>query len=90
LQSHVSHLRQVLGSRDAIVPHPPGYLLDPACVDTDVAAAERLIRDGAPVADRAHARQLREALALWRGRSLSDVAGLSWRSGRGAGTRPLR
>src|SRR6266581_5612518 len=32
LQRHVSHLRQVLGSRDAIVARPPGYLLDPGQV----------------------------------------------------------
>jgi len=78
LQSHVSQLRQVLGRRDAIVARSPGYLLDPDRVDTDVAAAERLIRQGVQVADATHARQLREALALWRGQSLSDVAGLPW------------
>jgi DNA-binding SARP family transcriptional activator len=78
LQSHVSHLRQVLGSRDAIVARPPGYLLDPHRVDTDVAAAERLIRQGAKAADRPREQQLREALALWRGRALSDIDGLPW------------
>jgi DNA-binding SARP family transcriptional activator len=80
-QRHVSHLRQVLGSRDAIVARPPGYLLNPGRTDTDVAVAERLIREGAQVADRAHERQLRDALALWRGRPLSDVAGLPWLEG---------
>jgi len=78
LQSHVSHLRQVLGSRDAIVARPPGYRLDPGRVDTDAAAAERLIRPGAQAAGRAREKQLRDALALWRGRSLSDVDGLPW------------
>ena len=78
LQSHVSHLRQVLGSRDAIVARPPGYLLDPSRVDTDVAAAERLIRQGVKAAYRAREQQLRDALALWRGRPLSDVDGLPW------------
>jgi DNA-binding SARP family transcriptional activator/tetratricopeptide (TPR) repeat protein len=78
LQSHVSHLRQVLGSRDAIVARPPGYLLDPHRVDTDVAAAERLIRQGVKAADRPREQQLREALALWRGRPLSDIDGLPW------------
>ncbi len=78
LQSHVSHLRQVLGSRDAIVARPPGYLLDPGRVDTDVAAAERLIRQGVQAADRAREQQLRDALALWRGQPLSDVDGLPW------------
>ena len=78
LQRHISHLRQVLGSRDAIVARPPGYLLDPGRVDTDVAAAERLVRQGVKPACHARAQQLRDALALWRGRPLSDVAGLPW------------
>ena len=78
LQRHVSHLRGVLGSPAAIVARPPGYLLDPAVVDTDVAVAERLIRDGATIADRAHERQLDEALALWRGPALADLDGMPW------------
>lgn len=78
VQRHVSYLRQVLGSRDAVVARPPGYLLNTAVADTDVVAAERLIRQGAQVADLAHAQQLREALALWRGQPLADVAGLPW------------
>jgi len=78
LQRHVSHLRQVLGSRDAIVARPPGYLLDPSRVDTDVATAERLIRQGVKAAYHAREQQLRGALALWRGQPLSDVAGLPW------------
>src|SRR5262249_40694646 len=47
LQRHVSHLRQAMGSRDGIVARSPGYLLDPDHVDTDVAVADRLIRQGA-------------------------------------------
>ncbi len=78
LQRHVSHLRQVLGSRDAITARPPGYFLDPGRVDTDVAAAERLIRQGVQAADRAREQQLRDALALWRGRPLSGVDDLPW------------
>lgn len=82
LQRHVSHLRDVLGNRAAIVGRPPGYLLDPAQVETDVAVAERLIRSGSPAASRAagvaRVEQMREALALWRGPALSDVDGLPW------------
>src|SRR5262252_1105199 len=40
LQSHVSHLRQVLGSRSAIVARPPGYVLDLDGGATDVELAE--------------------------------------------------
>ncbi|MEV0134472.1 BTAD domain-containing putative transcriptional regulator [Dactylosporangium sp. NPDC050688] len=84
LQSHVSHLRGVLGRRDAIVARPPGYALDGT--ETDVQLAERLIRDartaGGGPAGAAGARQaagaLRAALALWRGQPLADVAELPW------------
>jgi DNA-binding SARP family transcriptional activator/Tfp pilus assembly protein PilF len=79
VQSHVSYLRQVLGSKTAVLARPPGYVLDLGADGTDVEAAESLVRQGARSADRADgARQLRAALALWRGRPLVDVAGLAW------------
>ena len=79
LQSHVSYLRTVLGSKAAIVARPPGYLLDLGDDGTDVRLAERLLRQGIRSADPAHgARDLRAALALWRGRPLADVGGLAW------------
>lgn len=79
LQSHVSHLRGVLGRKGAILARPPGYLLDLGAEGTDVQRAERLLRQGRQSADPVRgARDLREALALWRGRPLADVAGLAW------------
>jgi len=78
LQSHVSYLRTVLG-KPAIVARAPGYLLDLGDDGTDVLLAERLHRQGAQSADPARAAaDLREALALWRGRPLADLAGLAW------------
>ncbi|GAA4250208.1 BTAD domain-containing putative transcriptional regulator [Dactylosporangium darangshiense] len=79
LQRHVSHLRQVLGDRDAIRARPPGYVLDLGGADpTDAAQAERLIAEAERAADPAgRAGLLRAALALWRGRSLDDLAGLA-------------
>ena len=78
LQSHVSYLRTVLG-KAAIVARPPGYLLDLGDDGTDVLLAERLLRQGVQSADPARAvADLREALALWRGRPLADLAGLAW------------
>ena len=78
LQSHVSYLRTVLG-KAAIVARPPGYLLDLGDDGTDVLLAERLLRQGAQSADPGRAAaDLREALALWRGRPLADLAGLAW------------
>ncbi len=79
LQSHVSHLRGVLGSKAAIVARPPGYVLDLGGEGTDVRVAERLLRQGARSADRVRGvAQLKAALALWRGRPLADVAGVAW------------
>ena len=78
LQSHVSYLRTVLG-KAAIVARAPGYLLDLGDDGTDVLLAERLLSQGAQSADPARAAaDLREALALWRGRPLADLAGLAW------------
>ncbi|MEU8660593.1 AfsR/SARP family transcriptional regulator, partial [Actinoplanes philippinensis] len=79
LQQHVSQLRQLLGDRGAIVARSPGYLLPVDAADTDVAAAERLIRAAGASTDPAErAGLLRSALALWRGASLADVATLPW------------
>jgi DNA-binding SARP family transcriptional activator len=79
LQHHVSHLRAVLGGKAAILSRPPGYLLDLGEYGTDVQLAERLLRQGTQSADpRQGAQELRQALALWRGRPLADVAGLAW------------
>jgi DNA-binding SARP family transcriptional activator len=78
LQSHVSHLRRVLGSRDAILARPPGYLLALGDQATDVSVAEHLIAESPRLTDpAARADQLRTALALWRGRPLVDVAGIA-------------
>ena len=79
LQSHVSHLRGVLGSKAAILARSPGYLLDLGGNGTDVRLAERLLRQGTQAADPSEgAAELRQALALWRGQPLADVAGLAW------------
>jgi DNA-binding SARP family transcriptional activator/Tfp pilus assembly protein PilF len=78
LQRHVSYLRQVLGGRDTIVARPPGYALALDDDSTDVAVAERLIRKGTAAGGHAErVEHLRAALALWRGRSLADIEGLT-------------
>jgi DNA-binding SARP family transcriptional activator len=79
LQSHVSYLRNVMGSKTAIRAWPPGYVLDLGDDGTDVQLAERLLRQGRQSADPVRgARHLQAALALWRGRPLADLAGLPW------------
>jgi predicted ATPase/DNA-binding SARP family transcriptional activator len=79
VQGYVLRLRRALGP-GAIVTRAPGYLLElpPSAVDAvrfEELAAEgrRLLDDGD--AETAAAR-LAEALALWRGRALADVAGV--------------
>ena len=75
---HVSRLRRALGEPDAVVTTPGGYQLRvlPDELDADrfeqlAAEGRRALADGEP--DRA-AQVLREALSLWRGPALADVA----------------
>ncbi|SDJ23046.1 DNA-binding transcriptional activator of the SARP family [Lentzea albidocapillata subsp. violacea] len=74
VQTHVSALRGLLGDRAAIEVRSPGYALEAA---TDVREARRLIESGLLAPDPAtSAARLREALTLWRDRSLADVTEL--------------
>ena len=63
LQVHVHTLRSALGA-DRIVTRAPGYLLRVEDGELDAERFEQLVHDGKPV----------EALALWRGPALADVA----------------
>ena len=63
LQVHVHALRKSLGA-DRIVTHPPGYLVHVEPDELDVARFDRLVDEG----------RFAEALALWRGPALADVA----------------
>jgi DNA-binding SARP family transcriptional activator len=79
LQSQISHLRGLLGSPASIRACPPGYLLDAAAVGTDVAVAERLVREGSEAADaELGATLLSEAVSLWRGAALADLPESNW------------
>jgi DNA-binding SARP family transcriptional activator len=79
VQSHVSYLRRVLGSRSAIRARPPGYVLDLGDTATDAQAADRMIEQAMGHDDPTErAAALRPALRLWRGRALADVSGLRW------------
>jgi predicted ATPase/DNA-binding SARP family transcriptional activator len=78
LQSLVSRLRQALPVASAVRSVPGGYCLDLPPEAVDVLRFERLAREGqralrgGEVGAAAH--QLREALRLWRGEPLADVA----------------
>src|SRR4051794_25293332 len=70
---YVSRLRAQLGP-DRLTTRAPGYVLrvDPA--ELDATRFERLVADARGAAPEAAARTLREALALWRGDALADLA----------------
>jgi DNA-binding SARP family transcriptional activator len=65
VQLYVSHLRRALEKEDVIATHGRGYELRLARHDVDVGRFERLLAQGAA----------RQALRLWRGSPLADVAG---------------
>jgi DNA-binding SARP family transcriptional activator len=78
VQRQISDLRRALGAADAIETRPPGYVLHLRDDAFDLARFERLTA----MAERARAREdveaaaglLREALDLWRGPPLADLA----------------
>jgi DNA-binding SARP family transcriptional activator len=84
LQGYVSHLRKTLepearrGEHKVLVSRPPGYVLQIRPDQFDADRFERLASDGRRLLDEADpssaAKRLREALALWRGPPLDDLA----------------
>ena len=74
LQYHVSRLRKLLASGGAIVTKEPGYLIRVEPNELDLLRFERLVEEGQRSPPEVAARLLREALALWRGPALADVA----------------
>jgi len=76
LHAYVSHLRQAVGP-ERLAGRPPGYVLRVAPDELDAARFERLLAQGRRrlAFDPAGAAAvLREALRLWRGAPLSDLA----------------
>jgi DNA-binding SARP family transcriptional activator len=73
IQNCVSRLRRVLGP-ETIETRPPGYVLraDPKTIDA--VQFERALASSAVLEPLERATALREALALWRGPALSDLA----------------
>ena len=75
LQVRVSHLRKALGAAGrVIVTRPPGYSIEVARGELDVHRFEELVETAAAAEPADAAVVLREALALWRGPPLADVA----------------
>ncbi|MGZ8566779.1 MAG: nSTAND1 domain-containing NTPase, partial [Actinomycetota bacterium] len=76
IQTYISHLRKALG-RDRIQSHAPGYRLrlDPSELDaTRFAALMRDAKKALPVDPNIAVRTLDDAMALWRGPALADLA----------------
>ena len=77
LQGYVSHLRKALGEQ-VIQTRPPGYGIRVGPGELDLHRFEAAVDRGREQLDagklEAAARTLRDALALWRGKSLADFA----------------
>ena len=73
LQNTVSQLRKVIGA-ESLVTRPPGYVLvaDPDALD--LTRFERLVASAQQLEAAERADLLREALALWRGDPLAELA----------------
>ena len=75
LQVRVSQLRKALGQGGAhLLTRAPGYVLSLDRDQLDLQHFERLVREAAASEPPAAAEKLREALALWRGPPLADLA----------------
>ena len=73
LQNHLGRLRREFGDR--LVRQPPGYLLRVADGERDLDRFQRLVDDARGAEPAVAAQRLAEALALWRGPPLADLAG---------------
>jgi DNA-binding SARP family transcriptional activator len=73
LQNYVSRLRKALGA-EALISRPPGYLLRAEPDRIDLRRAERLVEQARQTDGDERADKLRQALALWRGPALADLA----------------
>jgi DNA-binding SARP family transcriptional activator len=73
LQNSVSALRRILG-RDVLLTRPPGYRLAVEPDAVDLGRFERILREARSAEPEARSAQLGEALALWRGDPLAEIA----------------
>jgi DNA-binding SARP family transcriptional activator len=73
IQVQVSRLRKVLDS-GRVTTGPGGYVLHLEAQESDVARFERLAAEAAAAPPQRGADKLREALGLWRGPALADLA----------------
>jgi DNA-binding SARP family transcriptional activator len=74
LQFHVSRLRKLLGDSDLIVTQEPGYVIRVDPEQVDLFRFERLVAEAEGAEAAGASRLLAEALDLWRGEPLADLA----------------
>lgn len=74
VQRQISELRKALGAESTIDTQPPGYVIRLAPEQLDLHRFERLTDEAGPAEARLAAGLLREALGLWRGEALADLA----------------
>ena len=73
IQVYVSRLRKELGE-GRLSTRTPGYVLHVDSPELDLARFERLMSEASKADARSAAHKLRQALALWRGPALADLA----------------
>jgi DNA-binding SARP family transcriptional activator len=73
IQVYVSRLRKQIGE-GRLVTRTPGYLLHVERSELDLARFEQFTRQASKSDPRSAAQTLRQALALWRGPALADIA----------------
>jgi DNA-binding SARP family transcriptional activator len=74
LQYHVSQLRKVLAPAEVVLTQEPGYFIRVGPDELDLSRFERLVEESQSASPQLAASLLREALALWRGAALADLA----------------
>jgi len=89
LQNFVSQLRKVLGA-EAIETRAPGYAVRLEAGQLDLSRARRLVDEARASDPSRRARLYREALALWRGEPLAELAYESFAQGEIARLNELR
>jgi DNA-binding SARP family transcriptional activator len=78
LQYHISQLRKVLAPHEVIITQEPGYVIRIGPDELDLLRFEVLVEQARRAAPELAAQMLREALDLWRGPPLADLANESF------------
>jgi DNA-binding SARP family transcriptional activator len=89
LQNFISQLRKVVGA-DVLVTKPPGYRFQLEPEQLDLERFRRLVEGSRQEGVTERAAKLREALGLWRGPALADLAFESFALGESARLEELR